>query len=384
MGGQSKTTEAYRQAYDNKNLSTMKAQGWGEDTVRGQLPVLEQMQGKAANEYLNAIGLNPQQQQTWQNTMGAVNQWGAAGPGGYAAQRYLQPVLEGGYGQYVDQASMDKQRQLMANALPSEQALFAEEAAKQLGPYRHGGEAAAFGSGYGKLLLDQASRQGELESSIGGRIEQAKQLYGQQAPAVAQQAATLMDPTGWGKAALEMGGTPEAYRQQQEANALNQANPLASLLQGYSQMAYLFPESTTSQDTGITQGRGTTASKEGGCSMCYLFTEADLLLTDVRTVRDDRYSKDGIISRGYSGMSAWLVPKMAKYKAVKWIVKKLMLTPLATFAILDCKKKKTALDYTKIVLLIPYCTFWCNVVWGVLGLMTLPQYSWEKYATRLD
>jgi hypothetical protein len=104
------------------------------------------------------------------------------------------------------------------------------------------------------------------------------------------------------------------------------------------------------------------ATSKGGVCGCRIFTEdwTKELELPIRRFRDEHFSPDSYVSKGYAKMSHWLVPLMMKSKFVRWIVRKIMLKPMSRFAKYYYNKNLKANLYAPIGL------FW-TMVWDILG-----------------
>jgi len=70
----------------------------------------------------------------------------------------------------------------------------------------------------------------------------------------------------------------------------------------------------------------------GGDICCFIFIEGERLTENVRSLRDTMFPKGGVVENGYRKLARWLVPKMARNRFVKGIVRVTMLNPICSIA----------------------------------------------------
>lgn len=74
-------------------------------------------------------------------------------------------------------------------------------------------------------------------------------------------------------------------------------------------------------------------SASSGMNMCgFIFTEGGRLTDNVRTLRDEKFPKGGVVENGYRRMARWLVPKMARNWFIKKVIQATMLNPICSIA----------------------------------------------------
>ncbi len=100
---------------------------------------------------------------------------------------------------------------------------------------------------------------------------------------------------------------------------------------------------------------GTSTQQQPNFSCCFIMLEAGDLTERVREVRDQLFSPNSNVARGYKRMAKWLVPKMRGNTMVKRAIKFLMTSPLAKFAKLYKEGDSRA------ILFLPICYFWVAV-----------------------
>lgn len=75
------------------------------------------------------------------------------------------------------------------------------------------------------------------------------------------------------------------------------------------------------------------SSTTSGTNMCgFIFTEGGRLTDNVRTLRDEKFPKGGVVENGYRRMARWLVPKMARNWFIKKVIQITMLNPICSIA----------------------------------------------------
>lgn len=139
----------------------------------------------------------------------------------------------------------------------------------------------------------------------------------------------------------------EAKKQQLMSGLSSLLTPLAGF-SGSSGMSGI------SADTKIKNPVTGAMSTVGGGGCCFIFLEGGLLTGKVKELRDELFTKDSYVAKGYRKMAEWLVPWMRKSQFIKKIVIKLMLKPIATYS-----DKRNGF-------FIPVCIFWC-LVWDLYG-----------------
>jgi len=105
-----------------------------------------------------------------------------------------------------------------------------------------------------------------------------------------------------------------------------------------------------------------------GTTCCFIMLEADDLTDRVRFFRDEHFSPEGVIAKGYKRMARYLVPMMKKSPFVKRLVKTVMTRPLAEFAFHSYRNNgKFNPSDLKGLLYAPVGLFWC-IVWALMGI----------------
>jgi hypothetical protein len=108
----------------------------------------------------------------------------------------------------------------------------------------------------------------------------------------------------------------------------------------------------TTGTQGSSIGYGYTPNFTGSC--CITLLELGCLTDKVRELRDQLFSPDSYVAKGYKEMSKWLVPILKKHKLLKAALKFLMGTPIAKFS-----------DNYNLAM-IPVCLFW-TISWSLYG-----------------
>ncbi len=138
-----------------------------------------------------------------------------------------------------------------------------------------------------------------------------------------------------------------------------------SLLQYALGKAQIKSQERIARAGGVTSGFGSAmtggGSAAGGCG-CYIFMEGGGLTSNVRLYRDIHFKPNTFLAYGYEKMASWIVPVMKRNRLVKWIIKKIMIEPLVSFA--DAYKQNH--KGWKVLLFCPFGLFWTRL-WDMYG-----------------
>jgi hypothetical protein len=172
---------------------------------------------------------------------------------------------------------------------------------------------------------------------------------------------TDLASSSWESAqARRLGAIPYAF--QEQAFGPDLMATLTSLGTALNESQYPFlPQAMQYSGAGQGISVGDSYGKTGGCS-CRIFTEdwTKELALPIQEFRDKHFDPSSCVSAGYKMMSGWLVPSMMKNKVVRWTVRKVMLSPLSSFAKNHRKK-----DHRNIWSA-PFGLFWVGV-WAITG-----------------
>ena len=79
-------------------------------------------------------------------------------------------------------------------------------------------------------------------------------------------------------------------------------------------------------------GQMTSGFNSAGSNCCFIFIEGERFTNNVRNLRDTMFPKGGVVENGYRKLAIWLVPKMARNRLVKGVVRAIMLNPICSIA----------------------------------------------------
>lgn len=351
MGSQSKTSE--KSTTVGNTTSTPTYQEYSTPIMENMAPQMTQAFNAAMQQYNNPQGYSPEQMGVWNQIANQAKQFGAPGPGGQAAAA-MQPFMGQGYMQQLDPYFSGMKKEIQG-AIPQENRTFWQSMKREMGPMwgTSGRAADQAAEAYGKLRLQQADKMAGLY----GQQAQAAQAGAQYTAAAAPTYATLANPYAWGQQSLDWAGRPKTAITEEQAAAQAQALPWSQQLATIAGLGYQYPQSVNEQ--GTQTSRGSSESKQGGVSCCFIMAEAGDLTDTVRWARDARYGRESIVAEGYKKMAKWLVPLMQKSPMVKFLVKYTMTWPIRKVA----EKRIVGRHHPA---LYPIGFFW-EAVWGLYG-----------------